>query len=265
MSNENQLLLQDLSARLPYEVKVLLPEIRQDIAILVGIDDKCFTVSYDKSIIHCPFGIEIKPYLRPLSSMTKKEKAELQEMVKSNPIRPYGKLTNKCDNLTRSVAYGAFDIISYLLSKHFDIKNLIEKGLALKAPEGMYASELTESEDEKVRKELLLDIPKVFSHDKAFRYIAWLEKQKLEWSDVDEVRLDEAIQMVEANGNWVRSEDSVKLVSDWLKSLKERYYPQNHWKPTEEHIKVLSIFADNMVEPYYKGVILDLLEQLKVL
>lgn len=37
--------------------------------------------------------------------------------------------------------------------------------------------ELAESEDEKVRRELLLDIPKVFPHDKAFRYIAWLEKQ----------------------------------------------------------------------------------------
>ena len=34
-----------------------------------------------------------------------------------------------------------------------------------------------ESEDERIRKELLLDIPKVFPHDKAFRYIAYLEKQ----------------------------------------------------------------------------------------
>lgn len=36
---------------------------------------------------------------------------------------------------------------------------------------------IEESEDEKVRRELLLDIPKVFPHDKAFRYIAYLEKQ----------------------------------------------------------------------------------------
>ena len=33
------------------------------------------------------------------------------------------------------------------------------------------------NEDEEIRKELLLDIPKVFPHDKAFRYIAYLEKQ----------------------------------------------------------------------------------------
>lgn len=34
------------------------------------------------------------------------------------------------------------------------------------------------SEDERIRKELLADIPKVFPYDKAFRYIAYLEKQK---------------------------------------------------------------------------------------
>ena len=38
--------------------------------------------------------------------------------------------------------------------------------------------ELAESEDERIMKELLVDIPKVFPYDKAFRYIALLEKQK---------------------------------------------------------------------------------------
>jgi hypothetical protein len=37
--------------------------------------------------------------------------------------------------------------------------------------------ELKKNEDEKIRNELLLDIPKVFPHDKAFKYITWLEKQ----------------------------------------------------------------------------------------
>ena len=37
---------------------------------------------------------------------------------------------------------------------------------------------LDENDDESIRKELLLDIPKVFPYDKAFRYITWLEKQK---------------------------------------------------------------------------------------
>ena len=32
----------------------------------------------------------------------------------------------------------------------------------------------------------------------------------------------EAMTMILSNGTWVRSEDSVKQVSDWLKTLKER-------------------------------------------
>ena len=113
---DKELLLKDLCARLPYGVKVLLPEIRQDIAILTGIDDKCFTVSYDKSIIHCPFGIEIKPYLRPLSSMTEEEKLE--------------------DEFFN--AYDAHAYVDWLNAHHFDYRGLIKKGLALEAPEGMY-------------------------------------------------------------------------------------------------------------------------------
>lgn len=123
---DKQLLLIDLCARLPYGVKVLLPEIRQDIATLVGKDDKCFTVSYDKSIIHCPFGIEIKPYLRPMSSMTEEEVNEYNELCGCNAPCP-GIVENEVAKF-----------MDWLNSHHFDYRGLIEKGLALEAPEGMY-------------------------------------------------------------------------------------------------------------------------------
>ena len=84
------------------------------------------------------------------------------------------------------------------------------------------------------------------------------------WSEEDEKVLSNIIKdLVHPWNEYIpdRIEDEIKWLKNKLKSLR----PQSHWKPTEEHIKVLSIFADNMVEPYYKGVILDLLEQLKVL
>lgn len=116
-----------LYAVFPSEERVIVDELSEAIAPI--------------NVRHGGFLIEedcVKPYLRSMSSMTEDEKAELQEIVKSNPISPYGELTNKCDNLTRSVAYGAYDITRYLLSKHFDTIGLIEKDLALEAPKDMY-------------------------------------------------------------------------------------------------------------------------------
>lgn len=43
-----------------------------------------------------------------------------------------------------------------------------------------------------------------------------------EWSEDDALRLEEVICMIEANGRWVRSDDALKLVLDWLKSIRPR-------------------------------------------
>lgn len=61
-----------------------------------------------------------------------------------------------------------------------------------------------------------------YEWDDEKRELRNIGKTSSNWSEVDNVRLDEAIQMVESNGTWVRSDDAVKLVSDWLKSLKEK-------------------------------------------
>ena len=67
-------------------------------------------------------GIEtIKPYLRPMSSMTEEE-----EKIYNSFNRPTGH---------RKVWVNRID---YLISHHFDYRGLIEKGLALEAPEDMY-------------------------------------------------------------------------------------------------------------------------------
>ena len=71
---------------------------------------------------------------------------------------------------------------------------------------------------------------------------------KQEWSEYDKIQLSEAIQMIEANGTWIRSEDAVKKVSNWLKSLKP------HWKPSEEQMEALCNvafeFGNSCLSPY---------------
>lgn len=129
-----QLLLKDLLARLPYGVKVLISELRNDVATLIGIDDTCFIVKYDKSTIYCPFNIDIKPYYRPLSSMTEEECMELSK------IRPFDDDVDAWKYVKTPVPLKIANIkhFDFFHSHHLDWRGLIEKGLALVAHEGMY-------------------------------------------------------------------------------------------------------------------------------
>ena len=105
---EKQLLLQDLCARLPYGVKYQ-DRIEGGIHILsLGIIHH-----YERFI----------PYLRPMSSMTEEEKEELSKVA----------LVDNEGTVSDIPEY-----VDWLNAHHFDYRGLIERGLALKAPEGMY-------------------------------------------------------------------------------------------------------------------------------
>lgn len=105
---EKLLLLKDLSARLPYGVKVHIID-----ATGTAIDDELTTFTLSHIVMWT-----VKPYLRPRSSITENELAE------------YNEIFNK------SLDMGEF--VDWMNAHHFDYRGLIEKGLALKAPEGMY-------------------------------------------------------------------------------------------------------------------------------
>ena len=118
---ERELLFKDLSARLPYHVRVKVwlkdgttEEGALDLEHNYG--DVLRDAFYYKEIV------DIKPYLRPLSSMTEEEKKEYKTLLSER--RLYGSLGIK--------------IIDWLNAHHFDYRGLIEKGLALEAPDGMY-------------------------------------------------------------------------------------------------------------------------------
>lgn len=131
---EQKLLLQDLSARLPYKVMVCVNNDRKPLP-LKGItfeeESKMFNTP---SRYACEIGggayshIYVKPYLRPMSSMTEEENNEFQQ------------LDTECDKMPtfEYVSIEHYRIFNWLNAHHFDYRGLIEKGLALEAPEGMY-------------------------------------------------------------------------------------------------------------------------------
>lgn len=114
---EKQLLLKDLCARLPYNTKVFFSIIEEDEPVELSL-----------SVIRClesiPLGqndIVIKPYLRPMSCMTKEEKKEyLSTKIRINR-----------DDLREIQYYATSNTVDWLNKHHFDYRGLIEKGLAI--------------------------------------------------------------------------------------------------------------------------------------
>ena len=112
---EKQLLLKDLCTRLPYHCRVFYEYVD-------NLDNKTYGYSLtlntwcineliaEKAIV--------KPYLRPMSSMTEEEMTEYKHFVafSGNPT-------------------GSANFIDWLNAHHFDYRGLIKKGLAIKVTE----------------------------------------------------------------------------------------------------------------------------------
>ena len=117
---DKELLMKDLCSRIPYGVKVKV--LNEDIlsqdneeGFIVGkenVNDDCFVIQCSSDSYVLVYN-DFKPYLRPMSSMTEEEKKE-------------------CLKIT------FVEATDWLNSHHLDYRGLIEKGLALEAPPGMY-------------------------------------------------------------------------------------------------------------------------------
>jgi hypothetical protein len=138
---DKELLLKDLCARLQYGVKVynttfkeptiqtLYGKISSDVFLMeetytsFGVDE---FGSFNKR--HYTRCVDfIKPFLRPMSSMTEEEAMEYANcgnIIANSPQNNYLIPNPNC--------------VDWLNVHHFDYRGLIEKGLALKALEGMY-------------------------------------------------------------------------------------------------------------------------------
>lgn len=135
-----QLLLKDLCSRLPYNlyckvegveepVKVFQIEVSNIDGILLNFDFKIDNLSLQVYLS------EVKPYLRPMSSMTQKEKQELKDLLGPELVScsDFGYLeSGTFVEYISSIPYSlCIYVIDWLNAHYFDYRGLIEKGLAI--------------------------------------------------------------------------------------------------------------------------------------
>lgn len=132
---EKQLLLQVLSAMLPYGG--ICEDSRHGSSRITEIDiveETVYCDDFDEYVI-----IEnIKPYLRPMSSMTEEECDMVEEILGDKCIFDFmsnGDIVLKQGQFSQNKLAKLYD---YYNSIHVDYRGLIEQGLANEAPEGMY-------------------------------------------------------------------------------------------------------------------------------
>lgn len=121
MTNKEKLVLlqKDLCARLPYGVKVKNVKNNFDIN------------TFNHNVEEIKFLIEeynIKPYLRPMSSMTEEEKSWYESLRNALTYQENGEYDLDDFN----------EFNDFLNRRMLDRYGLIERRLALPAPEGMY-------------------------------------------------------------------------------------------------------------------------------
>lgn len=119
MTQENRdLLLKDLSARLPYTCRVFYEYVDDLDGKTYGYSLTLNTWCIDEFVANKAV---IKPYLRPMSSMTEEEKKEVFSCISS-----------------KGWEVSASQEIDWLNSHHFDYRGLIEKGLAIEVTDISY-------------------------------------------------------------------------------------------------------------------------------
>lgn len=132
MTNEQkQLLLKDLCARLPYGV---ICHTEKGDGHLCSINQTIFGTEYGLNINPLKRDYfndsetdeqAVKPYLRPMPSMTKEEKQKYYDLTHQEDDDVWAKCL--------------FDkMVDFCNERHLDYRGLIEKGLALEAPKDMY-------------------------------------------------------------------------------------------------------------------------------
>lgn len=133
---DKELLLKDLCARLPYEVKAYdtkshINNSYMNLCHVNGIVGEVF-ISSGMQCRNAPIE-EIKPYLFPLSSMTEEQREELFIAVLDEQVSISDCSFNDATGYSEILTNYIIDAIDWLNKNHFDYRGLIPKGLALDA------------------------------------------------------------------------------------------------------------------------------------
>lgn len=122
---EKQLLLQDLCARLPYGVRVQ-GNFKWGFDGQI-MDDMRESVLDIETLEWLMNGIEVRPYLRPMSSMTEEEKKKFKKLLEETCQMVF------IGNMPYISASTSF--YDWLNAHHFDYRGLIPMGLAIEVTE----------------------------------------------------------------------------------------------------------------------------------
>lgn len=135
MTQDKELLLKDLCARLPYGVIVETPKGKGHVCdINLTIFGYEFGVNVNPTI-RDNFSISyVKPYLFPMSSMTEEQLFEVQEILGKNEIEIGDGFLNIIDSNRNTLTYlEILALLEWFYKNHFDIYGLIPMGLAIDA------------------------------------------------------------------------------------------------------------------------------------
>ncbi len=130
----------DISARIPYRLHCCVYNfnrevwVEDDILYNYDLGGNCQTLKILNERGSCLMYYQIRPYLRPMSSMTEEE----TKYKLSNFFRIIDTKIEGVGHFPTLNSISAIKYVDWLNSRHFDYRGLIEKGLALEAPEGMY-------------------------------------------------------------------------------------------------------------------------------
>lgn len=150
-TQDKELLIKDLCGRLLYGVKVQMNRVGEwDGETKRFVVSKELTFDDVKSFAENGVVLSIKPYLRPMSNMTKEEAKTLvtlwgiEDFISLDITEEY--IGVVCDDgfgstVTTEIWYDgdmSIECYDFLNSRHLDYRGLIPVGLALPALEGMY-------------------------------------------------------------------------------------------------------------------------------
>ena len=130
---DKELLFKDLCSRLPYHpyVKIWLKDgtTEEDVLDLEHNYGNVLRDTFYYNEI-----VKIKPYLYPISSMTKEQLFEVQEIFGKNEIEIKDDFLHIIDSDRNTISYSEIlAVLEWFNKNHFDYRGLIEKGLAINA------------------------------------------------------------------------------------------------------------------------------------
>ena len=132
---DKELLIKDLCARLPYNVICKVEfresgEYKSKNMFLSGVfTDEAYFTTESGSI----YSNEYKPYLFPLSSMTKEQQEEFDRIYIDDMRVIVDNITNRLEGKSYETNFGPYKYIDWLNENHFDYRGLIPMELAIDA------------------------------------------------------------------------------------------------------------------------------------